>query len=123
MGSGGNNLVAMNIITTLFTVLYNYNKKTSEVIAFIIHLWHSHADYHNGTTLLAPEDLLTDLLKPYDMGAQGVIMWGTGSELNNNAFIKVGYCYEAFITVCNMHERFLAAQSYQLKLLLKDTLK
>ena len=72
-------------------------------------MWHSHADYHNGTTLLAPEDLLTDLLKPYDVGAQGVIMWGSGSELNNNAFIKVGGCHEAFITVCNMHGIFLAA--------------
>ena len=86
-------------------------------------MWHSHADYHNGTTLLAPEDLLTDLLKPYDVGAQGVIMWGSASELNNTAFIEVGCCHEAFITVCNMHGIFLAAQSYQPKLLLNYTLK
>ena len=65
------------------------------------HLWHFCADYHNGTTLLAPEDLLTDLLKPYDTGARGVVMWGSGSELNNSTFLEVGYYFEAFITVCN----------------------
>ena len=66
------------------------------------HLWHSCADYHNGTSLLAPEDLLTDLLKPYDTGAQGVVMWGSESELKNSTFLEVGRYFEAFITVCNM---------------------
>ena len=45
-------------------------------------------DYHNATTLLDPEDLFTGLVGPYDQKSQGVIMWGSTSELEDTAFIE-----------------------------------
>lgn len=48
-----------------------------------------HTDYHNGTTLPSPEDLQSGLLGPYDVGAQGVVMWGSSTELNNSTFLTV----------------------------------
>ena len=53
------------------------------------HILHFHADYHNGTTLLSLDDLVTGLLGPYEVGAQGVVIWGSFAELNNSTFLTV----------------------------------
>jgi len=54
-----------------------------------LHVRIPHADYHNATTLLSPEDLRSGLLGPYDVGAQGVVIWGSSTELSNSTFLTV----------------------------------
>ena len=49
----------------------------------------SPTDYHDGKSLLNIEDLQSSLLGPYDMGAQGIVIWGASSEINNKDFLKV----------------------------------
>ena len=56
------------------------------------------ADYHNGTTLLTLDDLHSGLLGPYDMGAQGVVIWGSTTELKNETFVKVSFIHNTIHT-------------------------
>ena len=48
-----------------------------------------HADYHNGTTLLSKEDLISGMEQPYDMTADGVVIWGSSARLNDPTFLTV----------------------------------
>ena len=47
------------------------------------------ADYHNGTTLLSKEDLISGMEQPYDMTADGVVIWGSSARLNDPTFLTV----------------------------------
>ena len=41
--------------------------------------------YHNGTTFLTQQDLNISVKNPYDLGAQGLIIWGAYDNLANNS--------------------------------------
>jgi hyaluronoglucosaminidase len=45
--------------------------------------------YHDGKSLLNMEDLRSGLLGPYDMGAQGVVIWGSSAEADRQDFLTV----------------------------------
>lgn len=47
------------------------------------------SDYHDAKNLLNLDDLQSGLLGPYDMGAQGVVIWGSSAEANNPEFLSV----------------------------------
>ena len=40
--------------------------------------------YHNGSTLLSTADTVTELLYPYDLGAQGLIIWGSSGNSSSD---------------------------------------
>ena len=55
-------------------------------------LYVHYVDYHDGKSLLNPEDLRSGLVGPYDEGAQGVVIWGSSTEINNTKFLSVRSC-------------------------------
>ena len=66
--------------------------------------------YHNGSTLLSKDDLTSVIQNPYNLGAQGLVIWG-GNENNHSDFwdyftniagplIQGFYCYLSFFDFC-----------------------
>lgn len=54
-----------------------------------VYLYVCAVDYHNGTTLLSKEDLISGMEQPYDMTADGVVIWGSSAHLNDPTFLTV----------------------------------
>ena len=56
-------------------------------------------DYHDGKTLLSEADLISGMEQPYEMKSDGVVFWGSSTELNNQTFLNVSYAHHA---TCDM---------------------
>ena len=58
-------------------------------VHFSQNLFSMRPDYHDGKSLLNLEDLRSGLVGPYDMGARGVVIWGSSSEVKSTDFLTV----------------------------------
>eukprot|EP01084_Bolivina_argentea_P195378 335189_1 len=80
--------------------------------------------YHNGTTLLSPQDLNISVKNPYDLGAQGLIIWGAWDTAANNSmwnylnettgpvvYSVVEYVNECSQKFCSCHGRCASLSS------------
>ena len=68
---------------------FHWNCKNVPMLCSQLH--YLYLDYHNGTTLLDPEDLFAGLVGPYDQKSHGVIMWGSTAELKDATFIEAKF--------------------------------
>ena len=74
----------MKVSSTCITVFYTINAQLHSTFRVYVV-----PDYHDGKSLLNMEDLRSGLLGPYDMGAQGVVIWGSSAEADRQDFLTV----------------------------------
>ena len=80
--------------------------------------------YHNGTTFLSQQDLNISVKNPYDLGAQGLIIWGAYDNAANNSMwpyfnqstgplVKsvVDYVNNCAMEYCSGHGRCMTLES------------